>query len=124
MADEELGELLSRCTNLAARKRRATDAGNSLAANRAYDELEECYRKIIALGDRGRTGLLSLLESSDEGVRKWAAVVSLPFAPDLAVPALEKVASGRHGLLSFEANVALSQFRAGRFKLYGEGKDR
>jgi hypothetical protein len=90
--------------------------GNSAACNRAYDRMHRALKELRTQPDRGETTLLGLVKHPDESVRVAAATHLLSLKPDVAIPVLERVASGS-GLVAFDAFMVLKEWRKGRLKL-------
>lgn len=67
-------------------------------------------------GEEGRMALLDLLNHPDPHVRTWAAAHSLEFAPDRAEATLNEVAQSDVGIVSFDAEITLEQWKKGELK--------
>ena len=90
-------------------------SGDSAASNRAHDRLHRALRELRTQPDRGETTLLGLVNHTDESVCVWSATHLLPLRQDVAVPVLERVASGS-GHVAFDARMVLKEWQAGRLK--------
>lgn len=92
----------------------AIETGDYKVANKSYDRI------IVAaafLKQEGKIRLVSkFLNHASSGVRSWAAAYLLPIQEQDAIRVLESVAKGK-GLLSFEAEMTLSEWRKGNLKL-------
>lgn len=81
------------------------------AGNRHADKLCNLGAKMRTAAD-GQRYLLTLLSNEDPYVGLWAAKDCLFFAPERAVPVLEKIAQ-IDGLLSLSAATTLDEWRKG-----------
>lgn len=95
---------------------RATEEGNSDAANKAYDKNMEALKELRKLPDKGKVILSRLLSHENVGVRVSAATHLLPLDEKKAVRVLEEV-SKLPGLVAFDAKMVLQEWRAGRLQI-------
>jgi hypothetical protein len=93
---------------------KATAAGRHRVANRNYDEIAAIANELRARGSTGARLLESLLRDDDVAVRVWAATHCLPFAAASAEAVLTEAAAGPPGPERLAAEMALSEWRAGR----------
>jgi hypothetical protein len=100
----------------ARRHGQALARGDSDEANAAYDEKVAVLRQLRSTPDRGCAVLRSLLTHEDPGVRKSAATHLLPLDETAAIAALEEV-SRLPGLIGFDAEMVLREWKAGRLKV-------
>lgn len=91
---------------------RATDDGDSNAANRAHDQVAQAYSEIRRRGERMQEALLPLLDHPDPGVRTWAGAHALEFAPKKGERTLRKLVK-EGGLIGFSAEMTLETWKAG-----------
>ncbi|NVJ09622.1 DUF2019 domain-containing protein [Myxococcus sp. AM001] len=94
----------------------ASASGNHRAANAQYKRIAAAWRELRKRGSEGRSALTDLIRSSNPAVRAWAASHVLEFAPELAEAELERLASGPPSVTRLDAEVTLSEWRAGNFK--------
>ncbi|MBN9682540.1 MULTISPECIES: DUF2019 domain-containing protein [unclassified Corallococcus] len=94
----------------------ASVEGKHRSANAQYDKLIATSRELRARGEDGRSALTGLLEDSNPRVRLWAASHALEFAPALAEAELERLAQGPAGVVRLDAEMTLSEWRAGNLK--------
>jgi hypothetical protein len=94
----------------------ASIEGKHRAANAQYADLSAAARELRIRGEDGRSALTQLLRSSNPRVRLWAASQTLDFAPELAEAALEHLAQGPAGVVRLDAEMTLSEWRAGNLK--------
>jgi hypothetical protein len=92
----------------------ATREGDHQATNRAYYAMMDALREIRAEDDRGVKFLSGCLVDEDPSVITWAALHLLPYREDEALTALQKVADGGFGLISFGAETTMEEWKAGR----------
>ena len=107
-------ELVGRYRTAATTHGRGTIEGNSAETNEAANFLSAAYRE---LRRRNQEAVLSvLLEDPDPSVRGWAGSHVLEFAPDEAEPVLMALAADDLGIISFNAEMTLEEWRAGRLR--------
>lgn len=94
----------------------ASVEGTHRAANAQYTKLSAVGRELRARGEDGRSALTALLQDSNPRVRLWAASHALDFAPALAEAELERLAHGPAGVTRLDAEMTLSEWRAGNLK--------
>nr|WP_236672928.1 DUF2019 domain-containing protein [Comamonas sp. JC664] len=94
----------------------ASASGNHRAANAQYKRIAAAWRELRKRGREGRSALTDLIRSSNPAVRAWAASHVLEFAPELAEAELERLASGPPSVTRLDAEVTLSEWRAGNLK--------
>ncbi|NBC45912.1 DUF2019 domain-containing protein [Corallococcus exiguus] len=94
----------------------ASVEGKHRAANTQYARLITAWRELRAQGKDGRSALTGLLQDSNPRVRLWAASHALEFAPVLAEAELERLALGPAGVVRLDAEMTLSEWRAGNMK--------
>jgi len=86
-------------------------------ANDAADKMATIWEKIRDLGSDAQQSFLLLLDNNEPEVQCWAASHALAFAPDKASTVLEKLASGQHGMISFDAQMTLQEWKSGRLNV-------
>ena len=95
------------------------EAGNNndhKRANRCYKKMNDCYQKLKNEGaDNLVLNLAPLLRHTDDNVVLWSAMHLLPYKAAEAEEALNKICQGQ-GLLAFDAEMTLKEWRAGRLK--------
>jgi hypothetical protein len=89
--------------------------GDHKKANRAHTRLTRVYHKLRALGREGRDSLVQLLSHNNPAVVAWAATHVLSFAPELAVPVLERLEITGDGAIKLSAKWILKQWKNGTF---------
>ncbi|MFB1483776.1 DUF2019 domain-containing protein [Corallococcus sp. RDP092CA] len=94
----------------------ATVKGAHKSANAQYERLSAARRELRDRGEDGRSALTELLQHSNSNVRLWAASHVLEFAPALAEAELERLAQGPAGAMRLDAEMTLSEWRAGNLK--------
>lgn len=93
----------------------ATKVGDSVAANKAYRELDR-YWKTIQLSDSDwQPAFLELLSHESPLVRAMAAAYAIHFEPTRAVPVLEALAT-EPGILGVSAQMALKLWERGELR--------
>jgi hypothetical protein len=108
-------QLLARYQRAASRHGEATLSTDASSGNADANTVAEVYRELRRRGSE--TTLLVLLESSDLGVRAWAAAHAMAFAPAEGEPVLTALAeSGESGLIGFGAEMTLDEWRKGRLR--------
>jgi hypothetical protein len=112
----DVEHLASQYTDAAIRHGVASRDGDARGANRAYEELSAIADALRARGPDGELSLLGLLVHPQIEVRGWAAAHVLSFAPDRALPVLEKIASGPASLDELNAKMILRQWQDGSFR--------
>ncbi|MBI2908786.1 MAG: DUF2019 domain-containing protein [Chloroflexi bacterium] len=95
---------------------KATEEGDYKRTNREHDKLFAVYREMHARGDDGRAGLIKLLESPSDWVRLCAAAKALEFAPEVSEPLISELARENKGIIGFEAEMVLREWRAGKLR--------
>jgi hypothetical protein len=97
----------------AARKHgEATEVGDSVAANKAFRELDRCWEKIRMTDADWRPSFLLLLADANPWVRLWAASHAIHIDASCAVSVLEVLAL-EPGLLGFTAQMTLETWEKG-----------
>jgi hypothetical protein len=112
---EDEHALIERYVRAASAHGRATNGGDSDAANRAHDQVAQAYSEIRSRGSGVQDKLLPLLDDPDPGVRSWAGAHALEFSPKKGERALRKVA-GEDGLIAFSAEMTLETWKAGTLR--------
>jgi hypothetical protein len=107
-----IDEDIARYAAAAKRHGEATRAGDSEAANRAYRELDSCWRSIQMSETDWQPAFLELLEDESPLVRAMAAAYAIHFQPGRALPVL-KVLAEEPGTLGFSAQMALKLWERG-----------
>lgn len=111
-----LDQLRSAYRDAARAHKDASSAGRHRVANRSVDSLIALVRELRARGRSGEQVLEELLTDEELSVRAWAAAHSLPFATAAAERVLESIASGPPSPVRLDAEVTLSEWRAGRLQ--------
>ena len=106
--------LIEKYAQAASANREAIAAGDSVKANQAHDVVAAVYRHLREHGEQRQ--LLPLLEHSDPGVVGWAAAHALEFAPQEGERALTDLASRERGIIGFDAEMTLSEWRKGKLR--------
>ena len=94
-----------------------TREGNPRMTNKAYDDLIVALREIRRTPDKGVAFLIGQLNNDDASVVTWAGLYLLPFREKEASHALERVASQGIPRMSFDADMTLKEWRAGRLEV-------
>lgn len=94
-----------------------TDSGDFRKGNAAYDRMIAALKQLRRQSDRGESVLMELLNHPDGWVRLGAATHLLPLRAELAVAALENLASGPQSQLEFCASMVLREWRAGKLNV-------
>lgn len=120
MNERQLGlattaELLDIYVEAAITHGQSTLSGDKGANHKAYDVITGVYCELRKRGDQSISALLSLLDHEDRSVGTWAASHVLEFAPEQGELALERIAK-TGGLLAFNAEMTLSEWRKGNLK--------
>ena len=111
LADEELVEMYA---NAAFEHGLASEMGNYRKANASYDLISAAFRELRRRGADALELLLPLLVDERISVRVWAGAHALQFRPEQATSVLEEIAAGSHGLLGFDADMTLKEWRNGK----------
>jgi Domain of unknown function (DUF2019) len=90
----------------------ATLAGDAEAANKAYRELDRCWKRIRLSEADWRSAFLDLLSNDSPWVRLWTASHAVHMDAARAVPVLEALAK-EPGFLGIDAQMTLKTFREG-----------
>lgn len=93
-----------------------TENGDSILANKAYNDVSVARDEMRSSPDHGVASLKYLLNDSDAGVRLWASYYLLPVDPILARGALYDLSS-ESGLVAFSAKMTLREWDAGHLKI-------
>jgi hypothetical protein len=96
----------------AQRHEEATRAGDSIAANQAYREIDRHWRSIHLSDTDWQSAFLKLLEHESVSVRAMAAAYAIHFEPARAISVLTAI-SGEPGILGFSAQMALKLWEKG-----------
>jgi len=99
----------------------ASEEGDHKRANAAHDAIVDAYRQLRTLGNDGLRVLCELMESDNESVRCWAATHCLSIAETKAERVLARLAEGT-SVVSFTAEMVLSEWRNGTLEIPGEDK--
>ena len=94
----------------------ATTRGDSRAANKAHAELVEAFKKLREDGELQCLDVL--LNHSDPFVRCWAATHFLLVDEERATGVLKALTKAK-GIVSFNAEMVLKEWRAGRLRYAG-----
>ncbi|RKG83040.1 DUF2019 domain-containing protein [Corallococcus sp. CA049B] len=94
----------------------ASVEGRHRSANTQYARLTATWRELRTRGEAGRSALTGLLQDSNPRVRLWAASHALEFTPMLAEAELERLSQGPAGVVRLDAEMTLSEWRAGNLK--------
>jgi hypothetical protein len=84
--------------------------------NKVFVEHHGVSKRLRAT-ERGRAGLLQLVNQDSDVVRLQAAVDCLAFAPEVGIPALEAIELPETNRYSFDAKWTLKTFRDGTLNL-------
>ena len=116
----EIQASLERYREHARQHGQAVASGNSQSANHALAELLRVRREIRTLGPAAVQALLALLDAREPEIRLHAAVDALEFAPADGQRILAKLAAGddgAHPLIAHDADMSLTLWREGSFKV-------
>ena len=116
MSDETLERLLHRFARAAERHNAALETMDEEGANRQAFLISRLFASIAAHGVTGRARLLALLASDQPAVAGMAAVYSLRYATQEALPVLRRIA-GEPGLLGFRAGMAIERWERGEWEI-------
>lgn len=116
MSDETLERLLHRFARAAERHNSALETMDEEGANRQAFLISRLFASIAAHGVTGRARLLALLASDQPAVAGMAAVYSLRYATQEALPVLRRIA-GEPGLLGFRAGMAIERWERGEWEI-------
>lgn len=94
---------------------RARNAYDHKRGNRAFDRLMHAAKQIrLSHQDSGEKFFTSLLTHDMPHVVKVAAFCLIPLDPQLARKTYERLAKGPSGEVSFDAEMTLKEWKAGR----------
>jgi hypothetical protein len=94
----------------------ATETGDYKSGNKAYKSI---LNSIVYLNQNNKVELLvPFVNHSNNGVRVWAASYLLNSNTGLAVKILEEISVGL-GIISYNAQMTLSEWRKGNLKMQG-----
>ena len=113
---DDVASLVQRHTESSAAHGQATETGDPVAANRAYDALAEVSLELRRRGADAQRALIPLLEHPDAGVRAWAGAHALEFCPEQGEPALMRVAAIPGSLVGLSAEMTLRQWYDGKLR--------
>jgi hypothetical protein len=108
-------EKLDRFIQVATEEEQAQKDGNSKKTNKCYHILMETG-KVLLEQEGGGAALFGLLAHENDSVVSWAAYFLLKNKKEEAVSALERI-SKKEGIIAFNAEMTLREFRSGRLKL-------
>ena len=111
---ERLARLTSRFATAARGYQQALDALDEERAMLHVRVITGLHASIVAEGDAGREGLLSLTDSDDDTVAGMAAVYAIRLDPPRCLAVLRRLAAVE-GLLGFRASVALERWEKGEW---------
>lgn len=94
----------------------ATDDGDHKAANREADRVHQAFLQLRELGPAAREALLRVALESNDAAAVMAAVYSLKYDADRALPILARASRDR-GILGFQASQAIKRWKAGEWQL-------
>ena len=94
----------------------ASKQGDYKITNKNYYLLIEAYLIIKSYGEEGEKLLIDLFNDENDSVRCWAATHSLEINESKAIKILKKLKSGK-GIIAFNAEMVLSEWKKGRLKL-------
>lgn len=116
----EIRGSLERYREYARQHGQAVATGDSLHANRALADLLRVRREIRTLGPAAVQSLFALLDATEPEVRLQAAIDALEFAPADGQRVLAELAAGSdgvHPLIAHDADMSLTLWREGSFKV-------
>ncbi len=116
MPDETVERLIARFARAAVKHHAALEEMDQKEANRQAFLIGRLFAGIVAHSDDGRTRLLVLLASDQPVVAGMAAVYSLRFATQEALPVLRRIAA-EPGLLGYRASMAIERWERGEWEL-------
>ncbi len=111
-----IASLIEQYVAAAVAHREGTESGNSTLANRSYDKKIKVLHALDRASLEGRKVLRPLYGHSDPAVRCSAATHLLLIDGEIAVTVLEEVSRGT-GIVAFDAEMVLQEWRAGRLKI-------
>jgi len=94
----------------AVRHGEATESGDFIVANKAFDEIASLTKQLDNLDKKGEV-YSSLLNHQNDSVKAFAAYRYLDYSHDKAISVLEQVATGS-GLVGFSAKQLLKQIKS------------
>ncbi|NVJ01210.1 DUF2019 domain-containing protein [Myxococcus sp. AM009] len=109
-----LQELASMYEEFAAAHGQASETGDHRKANAQFRRIAAVWKELRTRKSEGSGALLNLLGSANPHVRGWAASHALESAPQAAEAVLEQLANGPPSIARFNAEMVLSEWRAGR----------
>lgn len=92
----------------------ATEKGNSKVVNRNFSIITKIIQ--FLKNENGLSNLSIFLNHSSTGVRLWAATYLLLIEENEAIKVLQQISSQK-GILSFDAQMTLSEWKKGNLKL-------
>lgn len=108
--------LIGRYITAAVAHGEASENANSRLANRSYHKKIKALHALDRASPEGRKVLRRLYSHPDAAVRSSAAAHLLHEDGEIAVTVLEEVSKGP-GVVAFDAEMVLREWRAGRLKI-------
>lgn len=96
---------------------RCTENGDFRKGNAAFDRMKAVLAELRQGVDRGESVLIELLDHPNEWVKVGAATHLLPLRADLSIAVLEALASEKQGMIGFDAEMVLQEWRKGALKV-------
>ena len=109
-------ELAQRYASTAITHGEATEPADVERGNEAAAEIAAIYRELRQRGAKSQAVLLPFLDHINAHVRGWAAAHALEFVPALGEATLSQLARGKRGMVRFNAEMTLREWRAGRLR--------
>jgi len=111
-----LEELIDTYAKAAAEHGKATENGDYKTGNKAADTVAVIYNELRSRGLDAQRSLLNLLHDENPGIRIWAAAHALEFSPSDGVPVLETMIKSEEGIIRFDAEMTLKEWRNGKLR--------
>ena len=124
-APEEVEDLvrLYRSTLMEMHEQRIEEGGKPRRWNRLVDRLQLLHLGLRTTAE-GRRAITAMVSDDNATVRLWSSTFALFWNPAVARAALERQAAEPASLTSFEAEMTLREFDAGRLNTVWEPKGR
>lgn len=107
----EISRIMDNFVEAAAKHGQGIDSGNSILANKSYDQVVENYDLLKKLNKE--IYLINLLDHENYSVKLWAARYCLNIDSRKAIKAFEEVISLDLPGVSFRAEITLQEWEAG-----------
>ncbi len=108
-------EFLSKYRECAVEHGEQSIAGNSVAANKAHDQLLAILKSLCEINADG--AIMSLLNDETPSVRLWAAAHSLEINEEKALTTLNKLSSAGVPIISMSARYTVQGWQNGELRV-------